>query len=116
MVGFEAPRGGWFWGAQSQWSEPIMFNIAVARVNFSHRTLRTTSRRKYCVNLDSETSAHRARFAHHSYCVIAMILSGAPLPPPIFIGNAITQAPSSGNSSRFVTFSNTGTLCAQSVT
>src|SRR6185295_18357187 len=40
----------------------------------------------------------------------ATILTGPPEPPAIFIGRAITQAPVSGSSSRFATFSNPGTL------
>src|SRR5262249_38415038 len=38
--------------------------------------------------------------------------SGAPDPPPIFIGSATTQAPVSGSSSRCATFSRPGTLAA----
>ena len=47
---------------------------------------------------------------------IAMILSGAPLPAPIFIGSATTVAPAVGSFSRFATFSNAGTLCSNRVT
>jgi hypothetical protein len=39
---------------------------------------------------------------------MATILNGPPLPPLIFIGNAITEKPFAGNCSRFATFSNAG--------
>ena len=43
---------------------------------------------------------------------IATARSGAPLPPPIFIGSAIMYAPVMGSRSRFVRFSNAGTSCS----
>ena len=46
--------------------------------------------------------------------MIAMVRSGPPLPPSIFIGSAITWKPSAGTRLRLVTFSNTGTWAAES--
>ena len=43
-------------------------------------------------------------------CLTAMIRSGPPLPPAIFIGKAITSNPRSGSRFRSARFSNTGTL------
>src|SRR5207249_10633503 len=40
----------------------------------------------------------------------ATIRSGPPLPPLIFIGSAITNAPVTGSSSKCATFSNAGTF------
>ena len=45
---------------------------------------------------------------------MAIARSGAPLPPSIFIGRAITQKSRGGRSSRFERFSKTGTPCAAS--
>jgi hypothetical protein len=46
------------------------------------------------------------------YGKIAKILSGAPLPPAIFIGSAKIVAPFAGNRSIAATFSKIGTLAA----
>src|SRR5581483_8562596 len=62
-------------------------------------------------------SARRPAVGHqheprHGHGRKATIRSGAPVPPPIFIGSATTAAPASGRRSRCATFSNPGTFAA----
>jgi hypothetical protein len=47
--------------------------------------------------------------------IIATIRKGPPLPPFIFIGNAITNAPLTGSLSRLATFSKPGIFCSYKI-
>ena len=54
-------------------------------------------------------------FEGRSQGIIAINRRGAPLPPSIFIGSAITVEPTSGNLSKFATFSKKGMSLAQRI-
>lgn len=54
-------------------------------------------------------------WAHSRTGMIAMIRKGAPVPPAIFMGRAMTVQPISGSASKLARFSKTGTLCANSL-
>src|SRR5262249_17456779 len=61
----------------------------------------------------SRVTSHQSPVtSHRRLGTSAIARTGPPLPPSIFMGNAITVAPTGGSSSRLARFSSPPTFCA----